>query len=112
MHVSVTGAAGKTSIRAEERLGPLAGGLFGGIGGGAGGGISAAVLGAIGGAGHRPDIAVLASAGIALSFYVATRTFFRMAATRRAAQLEDLASKLAVQVTELIAHEQNPRSLR
>ena len=112
VHVSVTAAAGKTLIRAEERLGPLAGALFGGIGGGFGGGLSAAVLGGIGGAGHRPDIAALVGGGIALSFYLATRTFFRMGATRRTAQLEDLASKLAVQVTELIAHEQNPRSLR
>jgi hypothetical protein len=111
VHISVTAAAGRTQIRAEERLEQYAGTMFGGIGAGVGG-LGLASLGVTLGALHSGLLAVGVTGGALMGGYLTARTVFQNAARRRAAELEGLVSKLAVQATELIAHEQNPGALR
>jgi serine/threonine-protein kinase len=92
---TVTPLGGRTRLRLEETLTPLAGGLFGGIVGGAGGaGIFLAVGVGIGEL-HNP-LAALAIAIAALGgSYGLARGIFTQSHRSRRAQLEALADRLA-----------------
>jgi predicted lipid-binding transport protein (Tim44 family) len=113
VHVSVTAAGGKTQIRAEERLGQLAGGIFGGLVGGGGGGLGSASIGITQGALHAPGvISLLFLGGIVGTAYAIARAVFSHKAQTHALQLETLVSTLALQVEDLVAVESAPRALR
>ncbi len=112
LNVNVTAAAGRTVIRAEERLGPLAGGLFGGVFGGGGGGFSAAAFGIGLGVTHSPMMAGLAVVAWLGTTYVTARTFFRRASNRRAKELQDVVEKVAAQCETLIADDGHSRNRR
>ena len=113
VHVSVTAAGGKTQIRAEERLGQLAGGLFGGIMGGGGATLGTASIGITQGAMHAPGgFSVLVLSGVVAAAYGLARTIFSSTVETRASQLEKLVSTLSLQIEDLVAAESSPRSLR
>lgn len=104
LHVSITAVAGKTRIRADEYLGPLAGGIFGGVAGGAG--VSGGVI-SIGfslAAFHSGPLSFLVGAMTLSSIYAFARMIFAHTVKTRATQLERLVAKLADQVTELVEH--------
>ncbi len=113
VHVTVTAAGGRTMIRAEERLGQLAGGIFGGIVGGGGAGLGTGSVGITAGAMHAPGSFVLIVLGLVVGgAYTAARAIFSHVATTRAQQLESLVSTVALQVEDLIAAEIPVRALR
>ena len=113
VQVNVTAAGGKTQIRAEERLGQLAGGLFGGIMGGGGAGLGTASIGITQGAMHAPGgFSVLVVGGVVAAAYGLARTIFSSTVETRASQLEKLVSTLSLQIEDLVAAESSPRSLR
>lgn len=106
LHVSITAAGGRTVIRAEERLGKLAGGVFGGIVGGAGGGFGGSSFGVTLGAMHAgPFVALGVALGMVAGAYAVARTVFTSMARSRSEELQDLVSRLERQVTALIAEE-------
>ena len=112
IHISLTSSAGRTQIRAEERVSQLAGVTFGGIVGGGGGGFGATSFGAMMSASHSPSVALLAASAIVASAYAIARTIFSRTVNRRANELEGLVAKLATQITGLVAYQQGPRALR
>ena len=112
VHISVTAAAGRTQIRAEERLGQFAGALFGGICGGGGAGLGLGSLPVTAGAFHSLSLALGVTGSVLLGAYLTARTVFRRGVHGRAAELEGLVAQLAVQATELIAHQQDSGGLR
>ena len=112
VHISVSAAAGRTQIRAEERLSQSAGGIFGGIIGGGGGGFGSASIGVTMGVMHSPLAALLVGGSVVAGAYALARTIFARTARTRATELEGLVGKLAVQITGLVAHDQGPRALR
>ena len=113
VHVTVTAAGGRTIIRAEERLGQLAGGIFGGVMGGGGGGLGAGSIGITAGAMHAPGSFVVTVLGLVVgAAYTGARAVFTHIATTRATQLESLVSTVALQVEDLIAAETPVRALR
>jgi hypothetical protein len=105
LHLSISAAGGRTHIRVEERMAPLAGGIFGGIVGGAGGGIGGSSLGVTLGAFHSPLLALLVTGGTVVCAYATARTIFSRTVWRRAAELESLVATLAAQIAGLIAEE-------
>ena len=112
LNVSVTAAGGKTHIRAEERMGPYAGGIFGGVVGGGGGGFGGAAVGLFMGTTHSGTVALAAAAAIVTSAYLLARTIFKHTVHKRAWELEGLVAKLAAQVTDLVAEDQSRKKLR
>ncbi len=112
LNVSVTAAGGKTHIRAEERMGPYAGGIFGGVMGGGGGGFGGAAVGIIMGATHSGTMAITTAAAIVTSAYLLARTIFQRTVHRRKRELEELMARLAAQVTALVAEGQSRDRLR
>ena len=112
VHVSVMAAGGRTTIRAEERLGPYAGAIFGGIMGGGGGGFGSASVGVTMGAMHSPVLALSVLGFIVGTAYTVARGIFTSTARSRASQLGKLVSTLAAQCTDLIADDVAPRVLR
>ena len=112
LNVNVTAAAGRTVIRAEERLGPLAGGLFGGVLGGGGGGFSAAAFAVGLGLTHSPSMAGLAVVAWLGTAYMTARAFFKRASNRRAKELQDVVEKVAAQCEVLIAGDGQSRNRR
>jgi hypothetical protein len=111
LHISVSAAAGRTIIRAEERLSQIAGAYLGGLTGGVGGGLGFGSLGVTLGAMHSALIAVCFTGGTVLASYLGARTLFKGIARRRADELEGLVARLAVQCVQLIDHERAPRAL-
>jgi serine/threonine protein kinase len=112
LHVSVTAVAGRTHIRAEERLGQTAGALFGGIVGGLGGGLGAGSLGVTLGTMHLGPAAIGVSGFFVVGAYALARTIFTYTARGRATEIEGLVEKLAAQVADLVANTPEPRALR
>ncbi len=112
LHISVTAVAGRTHIRAEERLGQLAGGIFGGIVGGVGGGLGGGSLGVTLGAMHMGPAAILVSGGFVAGAYALARTIFSHTARTRAAELAGLVEKLGEQVADLVANTPEPKALQ
>ncbi|MEO5816083.1 MAG: serine/threonine-protein kinase [Gemmatimonadaceae bacterium] len=111
LHINVTASAGRTVIRAEERLSQIAGAYLGastgGVGGALGVGSTAVTMGAM----HSPVLAICVTTGTVLASYLGGRRLFKGVATRRADELRGLVARLAVQVSELIAHDRAPRQL-
>ena len=98
--VSVVPRDGNTTIRVDERLGPLAGALFGGIVGGAGGGSAGLAMGIGASAFHSVVIGMgLWGVGI-LTSYVAARTFFRRTREKRASKLRAMVETMAEHVMQ------------
>jgi hypothetical protein len=98
LQVSIMPRGGQTTIRADERLTPLAGGLFGGILGGAGGGSVGIAFGV--GAATLHSVAAgfgLWGVGIVAS-YVLARTLFRVTRAKRDRQLHTLVQQLAAHI--------------
>ncbi len=111
LHISVSASAGRTVIRAEERLKQLAGAYFGGLGGGVGGGLGFGSLGVTLGAFHSPLMALWFTSGTVVTTLLGARMLFKRTTQTRAAELESLVSRLAVQVTQLIEYDSAPRAL-
>ena len=102
LQISVVARHGQTTIRADERLGPLAGGLFGGIVGGGGGGMGGMSF-AIGmGAFHSAVIALGLWSGFVATAYVTARTIFKAQANKRRNTLRSLVLELADQARGLM----------
>jgi hypothetical protein len=98
--VYITFRDGKTVIRADQRLGALAGGIFGGVGGGVGGG-------GIGGPialGLINPLLVPIGLGIWLGgTYLACRSIYRGRVKRHAGRLQELVDELAAIAERRIA---------
>ncbi|MEO8451093.1 MAG: serine/threonine-protein kinase [Gemmatimonadota bacterium] len=108
VHASVTPLSGRTRIRLEETLSPIAGGLFGGLMG-AIGGLSVPLSIALGLAEMHSVIAalMLLATGVGGSYGVA-RTLFRTIRQKREAELEQLADRLAGYLADV---KSNPRRI-
>jgi hypothetical protein len=91
--IDITSGGGRTTIRAEERLGRVAGGLFGGIGGGAGGGGMGPII--VGASAVAPALVPLAVAGWLGTVFVVSRFSYRAIARRRARRLQRIVNELA-----------------
>lgn len=91
--IDITSGSGQTTIRAEERLGRVAGGIFGGIGGGAGG--SAMIPIVAGATAVAPALIPLAIAGWLGTVFVVSRASYRAVARRRARRLQRIVTELA-----------------
>ena len=112
LYISITAVRGRTQIRAEERLGRVAGGIFGGIVGGMGGGLGGGSLGVTLGAMHMGGAAAFVSLGIVAGAYALARTIFTYVSRTRAREVEGLVERLASQVTELVENSEEPKALR
>jgi hypothetical protein len=91
--IDITSRGGRTTIRAEERLGRVAGGMFGGIGGGAGGGAMVPIV--VGASAVAPALVPLAVAGWLGALFVVSRVSYRAVARRRARRLQRIVGELA-----------------
>src|SRR6185503_19653069 len=98
LQVSMIPRNGRTTIRIDDRLAPLAGALFGGIMGGGGGGSAGITIGiAMKAFGSLAVGLGLWGVAIATAYGVA-RTIYRMKARNREQDLRALAEELAAQV--------------
>jgi serine/threonine-protein kinase len=102
LQISIVPRHGSTTIRIDERLGPLAGALFGGIMGGGGGGTTGIAIGIGKGVFHSLFIAAGLWGGAVVSAYILARTIFKAQVRSRRTALQALALELAEQVRETI----------
>lgn len=117
LQVTVTPRNGRTTIRIEETLGPLAGGLFGGLMGGLSGfAIPAGVLGAT--LAHSPTLGVGLAGAFLSGSYLLARTIYGKIVRGRGDKLHELMSRLvehasatAVRAPGLARPSEEPRSL-
>jgi hypothetical protein len=94
VQVTITPRNGRTTIRIEERLGPLAGGLFGGLLGGMGGGLTVPVT-VIGAALTHSAILATGLGGVIISgSYLLARTIYGKIVRGRGEKLHELMSRL------------------
>jgi hypothetical protein len=99
LQVSVISRRGRTTVRGEERMRPIAGGIFGGVVGGGGGGSSGVAM-SLG-----PTLLHSVAAGLALwgagigASYLLARHLFRRARDKRDRELRALVTQLAEQIT-------------
>jgi hypothetical protein len=102
LQISILSRHGKTTIRADERMPPLAGAVFGGVMGGVGGG-SGGLAFAIGMAGFH---SVAASLGLWSAIiggsYLLARTIYGAQVRRRGKELRDLVEELGAQARDTI----------
>jgi serine/threonine-protein kinase len=102
LQITIVSRHGKTSIRVDERLSPLAGALFGGIMGGVGGGSGGLAFGIGAGALHS----VAAGFGIwgvtITGSYLLARTIYGAQVRKRLKALGDLTEELAAQARDAI----------
>ncbi len=118
VQVTVTPRNGRTTIRIEETLGPLAGGLFGGVMGGMGGGLMGPGI-AIGAAAFHSAIMAAGLAGVAIGgSYLLARTIYGKVVRGRGEKLHEVMSRLvehasttAVPAPGLARPPEEPRSL-
>jgi serine/threonine-protein kinase len=102
IEISVVPRAGRTTIRADERLGPLIGGTFGGILGGVGGGLAGPSFGIGVGAMHSVALGFGFWGAAIAGAYVLARTIFRRVRQTRERALHDVVQELAEQTAESI----------
>ena len=102
LEISVVPRAGRTTIRADERLGPLIGGTFGGIMGGVGGGMAGPSFGIGVGAMHSVALAFGFWGAAIGGSYLLARTIFRRIRQTRELLLHDVVHELAEQTRESI----------
>ena len=100
LQISIVPRHGATTIRIDERLGPLAGALFGGIMGGGGGGTTGVTVGIGMGVFHSAIIAAGLWGGAVVSAYALARTIFKAQVRSRRAALNALVLELAEQARE------------
>lgn len=99
LQISIVPRNGRTVIRADESLQPLAGGLFGGIVGGGGGGVGGAVGMPLGIAlTHSPLIGLGFFGTAVFAAYLTARTIFVSIRGRRERELSDLLNDMAAQI--------------
>jgi len=102
LEITVSIRGGRTRITVQENLANLIGGVFGGIGGGMGGGGMGPILGILGGALHLgPVTVVFVPIWLGIT-YATARYVYRRVTRKKAAELEDLANRLAGVVQELV----------
>ncbi|MDQ6827996.1 MAG: serine/threonine protein kinase [Gemmatimonadota bacterium] len=99
LQLTIATRAGRTTIRADERLKPLAGALFGGIVGGVGGGVGS-VLGVPLGAGalHSVFAGLGMFAAVVASALLFARRRFRVVRSKREADLRSVVDAIADQI--------------
>jgi eukaryotic-like serine/threonine-protein kinase len=97
--ITITPRGGKTIIRADERLGVLAGGLYGGIMGGMGGGAGGAALGVGIGVMHAAVAAIAMTLGIIGGSYGLARAIYVSVARDREHELRRLVERIAEQLS-------------
>jgi serine/threonine-protein kinase len=102
IEISVVPRAGRTTIRADERLGPLIGGTFGGIMGGVGGGLAGPSFGIGIGAMHSVAFAFGFWGAAVAGSYMLARTIFRRMRQTREHLLHEVVQELADQARESI----------
>jgi serine/threonine-protein kinase len=102
IEISVVPRAGRTTIRADERLGQLVGGTFGGIMGGVGGGLAGPSFGIGVGAMHSVVLAFGFWGAAIAGSYLLARTIFRRVRQTREHLLHDVVQELAEQTRESI----------
>ena len=110
--MTVTPSVGRTRIRLEESLGPLAGGLFGGIMGGAGTAGSFLGMGIGAGALHLPLLGVGLAGAVMTGTWALARALFRHGRRKRVTELDALADRLADYVAGVNAEPRRRRELR
>ena len=99
LQISIVSRRGRTTIRADERLRPIAGGIFGGVVGGGGGGSSGAAMG-LGASVLHSVVAGFALWGVGIgASYLLARHLFQRARGRRDQELRALVTELAEQIT-------------
>jgi len=102
LQISIFSRHGKTTIRADERMPPLAGAVFGGVMGGVGGG-SGGLAFAIGMAGFHSVAASLGVWGAIIGgSYLLARTIYGAQVRRRGKELRDLVEELGAQARDTI----------
>ena len=102
LEITVSIRAGRTRIAVQESLANLIGGVFGGIGGGMGGGGMGPMLGIAAGALHLGAFTVLLVPVWLGITYATARTVYRRMTGKKAAELEDLANRIAALVQTLV----------
>lgn len=102
LQVSIVSRHGSTTIRADERLGQLAGGLFGGIVGGVGGGSTGIAFGVGFSVFHSLAAAMGIWGAVALGSYGLARTIFAAQARGRRDTLRSLVLELADEARDLM----------
>ena len=95
VQVTVTPRNGRTTIRIEEPLRPLAGGLFGGLIGGLGGGTGGIVMGIGMRLFDSMPVALSMVGGVVGGSYLLARTIFGRVVRSRGERLQRLMSRLA-----------------
>lgn len=100
VYLTLTPLGGRTRIRVEESLTPLAGGLFGGLMGGVGGAGLGLAMGVGIGALHSPLAAVLIAVATVGGSFGAARTFLSRSHRGRTRDLEELVDRLAGFIAE------------
>jgi serine/threonine-protein kinase len=102
LQISIVSRQGKTTIRADERLGNLAGAIFGGIMGGGGGGGGGLSFGVGMGAFHSAAFSLGIWGGIIAAAYLTARTVFKSLVRKRRNTLHSLVGELAEQARDLM----------
>ncbi|HEX9085185.1 MAG TPA: serine/threonine-protein kinase [Gemmatimonadaceae bacterium] len=99
LQISIVPRNGRTVIRADESLQPLAGGLFGGIVGGGGGGVGGGVGMPLGIAlTHSPLVGLGFFGAAVISAYLVARTLFVSIRRKRERELSDLLRDMAAHI--------------
>jgi len=100
VQIVITARAGRTTIRADERLTPLVGGIFGGVVGGGGGGISGLAMAMGENLFHSAAAGFGLWMGAAGAAYGLARYLFHQARAKREAALRSLVLQLAAHLAE------------
>jgi hypothetical protein len=98
LQISIIPRGGVTTIRIDERLGPLAGALFGGIVGGGGGGSAGIAFGVAAPIFHSIEMGFGLWGAAVAAIYALARTLFAVKSRGRERELTALAEELAEQV--------------
>ena len=102
LEITVSIRAGRTRITVQEGLANLIGGVYGGIGGGMGGGGMGPMLGIAAGALHLGPLTVLLVPVWLGITYATARYVYRRTTGKKAAELEDIANRLAALIDQLV----------
>lgn len=102
LEITVSIRGGRTRITVQENLANVIGGVFGGIGGGMGGGGMGPILGILGGALHLGPITVVFVPIWLGITYATARYVYRRMTGKRAAELDNLANRLAALTQQLV----------
>ena len=101
--VTISSRDGFTTIRVEERMGPLAGQLFGGIVGGFGGGFGGGSMGITIAISHSVVVTIATALGIVATAYGGARALFVRGVRERSDELKALTERLAESISSSMA---------